>query len=247
VSRAIGYFIEPLLILAPFGKYPLELEIKGVTNDNIDTSVDCIRTVLLPQLSRFGVEENMELRILKRGARPNGGGLVRLRLPVVRKLKACQFTETGLVKKIRGIAYCTRTSPQMANRVQEASRSILTRYIPDVYIYTDVFKGQDSGLSPGYALTLVAETDTQAIISAECAFKPRKDLSKGQECAEMLTNDYTFPTPEDLGVRTARQLMLEIKKNASVDTVSQWLNLGMIALGPEDVGKIRVGTLSRFS
>ena len=27
----------------------------------------------------------------------------------------------------------------------EASRSILNRYIPDIYIYSDVYKGDDSG------------------------------------------------------------------------------------------------------
>lgn len=124
-------------------------------------------------------------------------------------------------------------SPQMANRMVESSRSLLSRYIPDVYIYTDVYKGAESGASPGYALSLVAETTNQCLISTECAYQPRKKAekeefnqdamfekqkigSKAKEddtgCAAMLVNDYQFPTPEDLGIRAARQLLTEIKK-----------------------------------
>ena len=34
-------------------------------------------------------------------------------------------------------------------------------------VYTDVFKGKTSGLSAGFALTLVAETTSGALLSAE--------------------------------------------------------------------------------
>ena len=29
----------------------------------------------------------------------------------------------------------------------EAARSVLNRYIPDIYLYSDVYKGEDSGKS----------------------------------------------------------------------------------------------------
>ena len=67
-SRSIGYFLEGILPLAPFGKFPLNLVLTGITNDNVDTSVDLIRTVLLPQLARFGIDEDaLELKVNKRG------------------------------------------------------------------------------------------------------------------------------------------------------------------------------------
>ncbi|KAJ3019564.1 rRNA-processing endoribonuclease, partial [Thoreauomyces humboldtii] len=256
-SRAIGYFLEPLIALAPFGKHPLQLTLTGVTNDNVDISVDSVRTLLLPHLKRFGVEEDLELKISRRGAPPKGGGEVYFRCPVVRQLKAVQFVEEGQIKRIRGIAYATRVSPQMANRVTEASRGMLTRYIPDVYVYTDVYKGAESGASPGYGLTLVAETTTGGLISAECAFQPRRPGTAGVDGEEveestrggenMLVNDYHFPTPEDLGIHTARRLLQEIQKGGCFDTTSQWLGVLFLALGPEDVGKIRISALSPFT
>ena len=82
---------------------------------------------------------------MKRGAPPQGGGQVQVFCPSVKALKAIRFDEEGHIKRIRGIAYATRVSPQIANRLVESSRSILNRFIPDVYLYSDVYKGQDSG------------------------------------------------------------------------------------------------------
>jgi RNA 3'-terminal phosphate cyclase-like protein len=41
--------------------------------------------------------------------------------------------------------WSTRVSPQFANRMVDAARGVLNRYIPDIYLYTDVYKGEDSG------------------------------------------------------------------------------------------------------
>lgn len=41
--------------------------------------------------------------------------------------------------------HAVRVSPQFSHRMVEAARSVLNRYIPDIYIHTDVYKGEDSG------------------------------------------------------------------------------------------------------
>ncbi|CAO3692509.1 unnamed protein product [Umbelopsis ramanniana] len=228
IARSIGYFLEPLVALTPFSKAPTVLVLQGITTDNIDLSVDTIRTVILPQLKRFGISENLELKITKRGAPPLGGGEVIFSCPNVRQLKPVQFTDEGRIKRIRGIAYCTRVSPQTANRIVESARSVLNRYIPDVYIYTDVYKGAESGKSPGFALSLVAESTSDVLISAE------KAAEKGQ-------------TPEDVGLIASKMLLNEIRKGGCVDSPSQWLNLLLMVLAPEDVGKIRIGKMTAFT
>lgn len=221
---------------------------------------------MLPQLKRYGISDGLELKILSRGARPNGGGSISFTCPTIRALKPVQFVDSGSISKIRGIAYATRVAPAMANRMGIASRELLTRYIPDVYIYTDVYKGAESGKSPGYGLTLVAESTTGALISAECFLQPRNKPALDNDGMEiegaaqqstvirtttspetLLVNDYAFPTPEDLGVRAARLLLTEIKKGGCVDSVTQWLSVLFSALGPEDVSKFRIGSLSPFT
>lgn len=41
LSRSIGYFLEPVVMLAPFSKKPLQLTIRGITTDEHDLSVSC--------------------------------------------------------------------------------------------------------------------------------------------------------------------------------------------------------------
>ncbi len=47
--------------------------------------------------------------------------------------------------KLTHIRHAVRVNPQFSNRMIEASRSVLNRYIPDIYLYSDVYKGEDSG------------------------------------------------------------------------------------------------------
>ncbi len=46
----------------------------------------------------------------------------------------------------------------MTNRMIESAKGILIKYIPDVFILTDHRKGAASGLSPGFGITLTAES-----------------------------------------------------------------------------------------
>ena len=58
----------------------------------------------------------------------------------------------------------------------------------------------------------MAETTTGTLISSECVYQPRKNDTDEDSACEMLVDDYGFATPEDLGIRAARQLLVEIKK-----------------------------------
>ncbi|XP_071734000.1 probable RNA 3'-terminal phosphate cyclase-like protein isoform X2 [Rutidosis leptorrhynchoides] len=54
LSRSIGYFLEPLIVLGLFGKNPLSIKLKG-----------------------------LELKIESREVVPNGGGQVTLSVPII--------------------------------------------------------------------------------------------------------------------------------------------------------------------
>ena len=220
-SRAIGYFAEPLLVMAPFSKHALSITLKGVTNGPDDVSVDILRTVTLPLMRHVGVE-GASLHVTKRGAPPNGGGEVRLEVSPVRQLSPVSLLEAGKIRRVRGVAYATKVSPQMANRMVDGSRGVLNHYLPDVWVYTDVHKGKTSGASPGFALALVAESTSGALLSAE--------LCGG---AGML--------PEDVGVTTADALLSQVGAGGVVDATHQPLMLTLMCLGPEDVSRVRLG------
>ncbi|KAF8798189.1 18S rRNA biogenesis protein [Phlegmacium glaucopus] len=221
-SRSIGYFLEAIVKLAPFAKKPIHLTLKGITTDEHDLSTDILRTVTLPHLQLFGVSEGLELRIKRRGAPPGGGGEVQFLCPIVKQVKTLNFVDPGKIKRIRGIAHAVRVNPQFSNRMIEASRSILNRYIPDIYLYSDVYKGDESGKSPGYALTLLAESTTSAIHCAEAISEPGV-------------------APEDIGLKATRALLTEVEKGGCVDQKHQTLVLLMMVLGSEDIGRCCMG------
>lgn len=222
LSRSIGYFLEPVVMLAPFAKSPFQLTLCGITTDDKDLSVDLIRTVTLPHLQLFGVSDGLELRIKKRGSPPEGGGEIQFLCPIVKQVKTLNFVDPGKIKRIRGIAHAVRVSPQFSNRMIDAARSILNRYIPDIYLYSDVYKGPESGKSPGYALSLLAESTTGAIHCSEVVSRPGV-------------------APEDIAITATRALLSEIQRGGCVDRKHQTLVLLLMVLGSEDVGRCRLG------
>ena len=74
-----------------------------------------------------------------------------------------------MVKRIRGVAYSMRVSPQASNRLVDGARGELNALLADVYIFTDHMAGAEAGASPGYGLALVAETTSGRLLSAEAA------------------------------------------------------------------------------
>ncbi|KAH9945930.1 18S rRNA biogenesis protein [Epithele typhae] len=222
LSRSVGYFLEPIIMLAPFSKKPFNVTLRGVTTDENDLSVDIIRTVTLPHLQLFGISDGLELRIKKRGSPPHGGGEAQFLCPVVKQVKTLNFLDPGKIKRIRGISHAVRVNPQFSNRMIEAARSVLNRYIPDIYLYSDVYKGEDSGKSPGYALSLMAESTTGAMHCAEAVSKPGVP-------------------PEDIALLASRSLLSEVRRGGCVDRQHQVLVLLMMVLGSEDVGRCRMG------
>lgn len=241
-SREVGYYLEWILILAPFAKKELSLTLKGITTGENDLGVDLIRTVSLPILSLFlpsasSLASSLELRITARGAAPLGGGKIFFRCPLLPNaassgagnmggmLRTLDFTNSGRIKRIRGVASATRVSPQMANRMVEAARGILNRYIPDLYLFADVYRGEEAGKSPGFGLSLVASSNTGSLHCSECISKP------GQ-------------TPEEVAVDAAKMLLTEIATRGCIPRTHQSMTLLLMALGPQDVGKARFGQLT---
>lgn len=221
-QRAVGYYLQPLLLLAPFAKHPLNITLKGVTNGPDDASVDVLRTVTLPLLRQFGIEV-ASLEVKKRGAPPNGGGEVRLDVAPVRQLEPVSLLTAGKVKRVRGVAMSAKVSAQMANRMVEGARGVLNHMLPDVWVYTDSQRGKTSGASPGFGVALVAETTTGMLLSSEAV---------GQ--AGVL--------PEAVGVTAADGLLEEIKGGGAVDAMHQPIVLMLMTLAPEDVSRVRLGT-----
>jgi RNA 3'-terminal phosphate cyclase-like protein len=243
-SRGIGYYAEPTLALGLFAKKPIELTLRGVTNDDADVSVDVFRTVTLPMMKKhFGVDEGLSLEVTRRGCPPLGGGEVTLKLPIVKTLPTLDWTDEGLVKRVRGVTFTSKVSPQNGNRMVDAARGVLNAFIPDVYIFTDHHVGPEAGKSPGYGLSLVAETTTGCVLGADAASTA---CTSAMEEANSVgwARDAEARVPEDMGRRVSESLVAEIQRGGVVDSSHQSMVLILLAAGPDQVSRVRLGQLT---
>jgi len=235
--RSISYYLEVVLALSPFCKRPLQATLNGVTNDQIDPSVDTLKASAIPVLKRFigdveGVK--LEIKINARGFKPSGGGQILFTCPMVRQLQPVQLIDPGKIRRVRGVAIAARVSPQMANRIIDTAKGMLLQFLPDVYIYSDHTKGKSSGLSPGFSISLSAETTEGCIYTSDSVSN-----SKGSGLGPSI--------PEDVGKDATHILFEEIQRGGCVDSISQGLALTLMAFNQKDVSKLRFGPLTTYS
>jgi RNA 3'-terminal phosphate cyclase-like protein len=245
-TRGISYFLIPLCLLAPFAKAPVNVLFIGpgvITSATPtgDMSVDSVRTAILPLYAQFGIEREIELRILRRSNPGPGGkrGAGEVQLVFghqVRFPKTIHLLNPGRVKRIRGVAYCTGVSASNNARMIEAARGVLNPLTGDTYIFSDVssapFIPSGDKTNPnakikigiGFGLSLVAESSTGCLYSADLASPPG-----GGE------------TPEDIGQQCANQLLESISAGGAVSLAAAPTMLTLMAMGSEDVGRLQMG------
>lgn len=244
-ERGISYFLIPLCLLAPFSKAPVNVVFTGpgvITSatPSGDMSVDSVRTAILPLYANFGVSTKLEIRIARRSnPGPGGkGGAGEVQLIFghqVRLPKTIHLLNSGRVKRVRGVAYCTGVSASNNARMIEAARGILNPLVPDTYIFSDVSSapflpsgdmtnpGAKRKVGLGFGLSLVAETSTGCLHSADLASSP----SGGD-------------VPETVGQECAYQLLETISTGGVVSLAAAPTVLTLMAMGSEDVGRLQL-------
>lgn len=150
---------------------------KGVTNSSESPSVDHIKASAFASLKKFlVVDEGLELKVIKRGMMPMGGGEITFKCPVRKNIKSIQCIKFGMVKRIRGTVYACKVSPTFSNRTVESAKGVMLNFLPDIYIHTDQNKGKLSGNSSGYGVNLTAETTDNIIYSVEVVSNQQVNL-----------------------------------------------------------------------
>lgn len=224
-SRAVSYYARPLLTLAPFFKTPLRIVLRGATHigDNSDGSADSLANVCAPLLRRLTLGQSLSPSITVNRRAFEEGEVVIVCGVLAGKLKAVDLISGGVVKRIRGIAYASRTSPSALARMVDAARGVLNRFSPDVYIHTDHGR---SGSVPGYAMHLMAETTEGCLLSADWG-----------------STDSTV-TPESVARSASNLLLEEIAGGGCVDADHAPFALMYCALADSEISRLRVGRLS---
>ncbi|ODN01083.1 RNA 3'-terminal phosphate cyclase-like protein [Orchesella cincta] len=294
-SRPLSYYLEPILLLAPFCKKPLYLTLKGrLQNDRAGyNSIYKIKHAALPIMDKFGLE--VDLQVKSRGYDDSEIIFKSTVKKQLLTLRTQYSQEVGKVKKIRGLAYGFRIPPQMLSRIITAAKGEFLPFINDVFFTNDPIKNSKSKM-PGYGLAIYAET-TKGIVYASDDFVGREDSERKEEHTTVVQSKNLddiqpgqkrsfelFPdendeskgskkikhgdentsekgrntikksgssnivtSPEELALRVARMLLKEIKSQSRIDSVFQYLVLGLMALSPKDVSSVVLGAITPFT
>ncbi len=141
LSRSIGYFLEPIIMLAPFSKKPLGLTLRGITTDDKDLSVclpqtsrwilliisrqvDLIRTVTLPHLEPFGITDGLELKVCEPFA------YARVMLMRVRRSRNGVHLRWVEARFYFSVPSSSKSKPSILSNLEKSSASEVSRTLP---------------------------------------------------------------------------------------------------------------------
>jgi RNA 3'-terminal phosphate cyclase len=147
---------------------------------------------------------------------------------VVRTLKSISLTDPGLIKRVRGTSITSRVPATSSSRAATTAKGCFLKLLPDVQIATSSHSGRSgTGPSPGMKVVLRAESTTGAVLTAEYALGGVRE------------------TAEDVGSTAAALLLDEVQRGGAVDAGASPMCFLLMAAGPEEIGRVRIGVLTR--
>jgi RNA 3'-terminal phosphate cyclase-like protein len=173
--------------------------------------------------------------------------------------------DMGKIKRVRGSVVSLRIPPTSAARVAHATKGMLHRLLPDVWIHTDVHTSRgnkqgslSAGPNPALSICLAAESTTGVILAAETCLDARKQrLSRTSQDGESVFasdsdktpkhDSHGITLPEDLGIQGAAMLLEEVRRGGCIDTGAQSIVFLLMCVSPEDISRVRIGKLSSYS
>jgi RNA 3'-terminal phosphate cyclase (ATP) len=191
----------PMLFLSTlpiclFAQTPVRVHVaKGGTDTTHAPTINYMRNVFLPTLSKMGVEA--EISIQKYGYYPKGMGEATLTVKPNHNLKPFTLEKFGSLQSIKGVSVCTFLADrQVAERQAKGAQNVLSQngYKVDIQIVND----QSNPLQKGSSIVLWAETDTGIIVGADSIGELRK-------------------MAEDVGKQASQTLITELSAKPTVD------------------------------
>lgn len=169
---------------------------KGGTDTTNAPTVNYLRFVLLPVLTKLGLDASMTVQ--KYGYYPKGMGEITLTVKPCRGLTPFHLEAFGKVKSVKGISVCTFLAERnVAQRQADAAREFLAGkgYSADIQVVNDT----SNPLQRGSSIVLWAETDTGAIMGADAIGELGKmSETVGREAAEKFYSEVSAKPTVDV-------------------------------------------------
>ena len=216
-AGSITLLLQAVLLPCMFGGRTHTLTLKGGTDTKWSMPIDYFTNVLVPQLRRFS---GIEVRRLKRGYYPKGGGHVELTIkPEIKrddfetfdefiaalKQKAFSQTKQGTLISIKGVSHASKSLEKA--EVSERQARSAQQALQHLNVPIEISAEYADTLSPGSGITLWAtfSHDSKDI-----------DVYNPIRLGADALGEQGKPS-EDVGREAAEKLLKEIKSGAPVD------------------------------
>ena len=191
-AGSISLVLQAVIPAMLFADRPSELTIRGGTDVSWSPPIDYMRQVFTHWLKLMGAK--VDITVLRRGHYPRGGGLVKVRVEPVNKLKAINVLERDEVTAIKGISHAVKLPKHVALRQAKAAKEYLIKkgFNEDIIdINLEFYQpSQDPHLGPGSGIVLWAITRNNCILGADSLGAKGKPAEKvGEEAASKLCEE----------------------------------------------------------
>lgn len=189
-AGSVTLVLQAFMIPAGFAESPVNITIKGGTDVRWSPPVDYLRHITLPVLKSMGY--NADLDIVRRGHYPRGGGIVKVKINPVGKLKPLKL-ENLKINEIRGISHAVKLPEHVALRQAESAQKMLEANGFDAEIKIE---HSDNAVGPGSGIVLWNDGNT-----------PVGGSAIGERGLRA----------EKVGEKAAEELLYHISREAAVD------------------------------
>lgn len=189
-AGSVTMVLQAFMIPAAFADSSVEITIKGGTDVRWSPSVDYLQNVTLKILEKMGYTVKMD--IIRRGHYPRGGGIVKVKINPVKKLKPLKLNDLE-VDNIKGVSHAVKLPKHVAVRQAESAENLFKKNGFDAEIEV---QHSDDTLGPGSGILLWSEGNSRVSGSAigERGLKAEK-----------------------VGEKAAEELLYHISKGAALD------------------------------
>jgi len=187
-AGSIPMLLLTVLPVCAYAKQHVSLRVtRGGTDVRNAPTINYLRHLLLPLLSRMGLKATLTIR--KYGYYPKGMGEILLEVDPCRDLSVIRLDRFGELKQLKGVSVCTFLADRkVAERQAKAAMERLRQWglEPDI----DIINDTSNPLQKGSSLVLWAETDTDSLIGGDAIGELGKPSEKvGSEAADNLIKE----------------------------------------------------------
>jgi RNA 3'-terminal phosphate cyclase (ATP) len=197
-AGSISLVLQALMPASAFSSGKTEFEITGGTDVRWSPTIDYVRYVMLPNLSRLGYVA--ELKLIQRGHYPKGGGRVSMTVNPCKGLMPLRLMERPEIKKVLGISHCVRLPAHVAQRQAAAAQDILKKIDQlEISVTLETYPvATDPHVAPGSGIALYTDNEPGTVLGADCVGERGRPAEEvGRQAATQLVGEISSGTPVD--------------------------------------------------